>query len=83
MPTTSNIEVDQGQDWTQIGGTSLPFVIQHVDDFKILGMAFSDNEPSLLTTGHPLRAGEKESGIIGSQLWVRSTSGTVIVILTE
>lgn len=83
MPQTTNVIVPESYNWTSVGDKVSPLVIQHFAGWQILGMAFSDEAPSPSVTGHALLSGEKESGIVGSQLWVRSPSGSITVILTE
>ena len=85
MATTINISITQSETWTAIGGTENPIAFEHLDSFKFLSVAFTASSsitPSIVS-GHKLEANLKETGIIGSQAWARSTSGTIVLILTE
>jgi hypothetical protein len=82
MVTTTNIQVTPADGWVAIGDTSTYVAIQHLHNYKVLDMTFGATEPPLTTIGHPLASGELESGILGSQLWVRSSSVAITAIVT-
>jgi hypothetical protein len=82
MLTTTNVEVTSADGWVAVGGTDSYVAIQHLHKYKELEMTFGATTPPLTTLGHPLAKGVMESGILGSQLWVRSPSATIIVIVT-
>ena len=80
--TTTNIEVTPAAGWVAIGNTTSYVAIQHLHKYKELEMSFGAVSPSLSTIGHPLPRNTMESGILGSQLWVRSPEINITVIVT-
>jgi hypothetical protein len=83
MLTTTNIEVTPAGGWVAVGGTATYVAIQHLHNYQTLDMAFGTIAPALTVIGHPLTHGEMESGQLGSQLWVRSRSVSITVLVTE
>lgn len=82
MVTTTNIEIAPDDGWVAVGGTDTYVAVQHLHNYKELEMTFGVTAPALTIIGHPLARGEMETGIVGSQLWVRSPSAPIIVIVT-
>jgi hypothetical protein len=82
MVATTNIDIAPIDGWVAIGDDLTHVAIQHLHQYKELDMTFGDTAPSLSVIGHPLAKGEMESGIIGSQLWVRSPDITITAIVT-
>ena len=83
MPTTTNVPLTNGADWVQIGGVVNPLVIQNEITHRVVEFCFSATEPSSSLKGHLLKSSEFQSGVLGSQMWARSTSGDITVIVTE
>ena len=80
--TTTNIEVTPAAGWVAVGNTTSYVAIQHLHKYRELEMTFGAVSPSLSTIGHPLPRNTMESGILGSQLWVRSPEINITVIVT-
>ena len=83
MPTTTNIPLTVNDGWVAAGGLVDPIVIQNDHKYRDLEFCFGTAAVVHPTRGHTLTAGEKEWGIVGSQMWLRTTTGAITVIITE
>lgn len=83
MPTTTNIPLQVSAGWVVAGGLVDPIVIQNAHEYRELEVCFGTAAVVYPIRGHTLKSGEKEWGIVGSQMWLRTTTGAITVIITE
>jgi hypothetical protein len=83
MATTTNTPLEVSNGWVSVGGLVGPVVIQNDHKYREIEVCFGTAAVVDPVRGHTLKAGEKEWGIPGSQMWIRTATGAITVIITE
>ena len=83
MAETTNTLLKVSDGWVQVGGLTDPIVVQNDHPNLNIWVSFSSSEPLPLARGHTLKPYKMEWGIIGSQMWMKATTGDVTAIITE
>jgi hypothetical protein len=83
MATTTNINLKVIDGWVTAGGLVDPIVIENGHTYRDLEVCFGDAAVTEPMLGHFVKAGDREWGIVGSQMWIRAASGNITVVITE